>query len=514
LYYATTDESIVFASETKAILLDESVSRKPELDFASIDHYVTHRRVSNASTMFKSIKKLLPAHTLLCQDGKLKIDRYWQVNVEENGHGRANDYIEQFFELFRDAVRLRLISDVPLGAHLSGGIDSSSIVALMAAMSDRSVETFSVGFDSDIDELDQARGVADYFGTSHHEIVVRPEDFDLLPEIVWHLDEPIGDPIIIPTYLLSRLTHEYVKVVLTGEGADEILGGYVHQVCMTYGELYKSMVPGFIRSGVVSPIVNLASSKVLDRFFPYPASLGPDGKNRLVSYLRSPRYLSQSYSLLGSLFTEEDKEDLYTEDFARLVRDDKPEVDLFSDLRPEGNTLNRLIAHDLRTWLPDYTLFKQDKIAMSHSLETRVPFLDHRLVEFTARIPASLKLRGLTTKYILRKAMSGVLPKSAVHRKKQAFYMPVEECFRTGFEEFVAAILSESTVRKRGYFNYDYIQKVLQKAKDSPLIYNKQIMALVILELWHRLYVDELTSNLNRGEGTLAELSAKATICS
>ena len=491
LYFLFQNGRFLFASEIKALLEYEKFS--PEINYQAIDVYLTLRFIPRELSLFKGVEKLEPATTLSLKDGKIRREKYWEIELKRDIFKREEDYIEGFYELLEDSVRLRLRSDVPLGAHLSGGVDSSSIAYLAKQLSNQQLKTFVIAFGTDIDETEQARQMASFLGTEHYELFLTPADFDLLPKIIWHFDEPLGDPIIIPLYLLAKATREKVKVVLTGEGADEILAGYVHQLTLYYTQLYRQIVPSFVNNLLVKSFIKFTPVSLLDRFFPYPASLGIKGREKLVSFLSSTDNLGRSYLSLASLFDESDKKELYTENFIQLVGQAYPleeEINQWFAEKSEFNFLDRLLLFDLSRWLADNQNFKQDRVTMANALEARVPYLDHRLVEYCFTLPPKLKISRFENKILLRKTFTKRLPESVAWRKKQAFFIPVEKCFKKGFDDFVRSILSPDIVKKRGYFNYDYIEKILKGFEGSALIYNKQLMALVNLELWHQIFID------------------------
>ncbi len=487
LYYTVLNGCFLFASEIKAILQSFLVKRDP--DFLSLDAYLSFRYVPGPRTMFKGILELLPGCVLIYQNGKVKIDRYWDVRKKLNRSGSE----EEYYELLVDSVRKRLLSDVPVGMYLSGGIDSTAILSLMNGFT-KPVKTFSIGFESGPDELEQAREISLFYKTQHQEVIVKEKEFQLLPEIVKFLDNPLGDAIVIPLYYLSKLAKQSgVKVILTGDGADELLGGYVHHFVFNYLELYKKSVPDFVQINLINKFMQIIPLKVLDFFFPYPASLGQEGRSRFLGYLGGGQNRERFYFELLSLFTSEDKKKLYTKELFDEIETSKREVGIdFTDgfKKKENNTfLQNLIFWDLANWLPHNILFKNDRMAMANSVECRVPFLDHRLVEFSLNLRDKDRINGLVNKCFLRKAMKNYLPEKVVKRKKKAFYFPVNRYFKGKFKNDVESVLSSTMINQRGYFNYNFIENILKKRQDSPLIYDKQIMALTILELWNQAFL-------------------------
>ncbi|MBU1600306.1 asparagine synthase (glutamine-hydrolyzing), partial [bacterium] len=474
LYYWHKGEKLIFASGIKPILLHPEVSK--DLDPSSLDAYLDLRYIPGEGTMFAEIKRLPSASILTFRSGKAKIDEYWKIEVLEEAR---KDILEEFSLLLEDSVRLRMVSDVPLGCFLSGGVDSSTILSLMKKHSPSSLKTFSIGFGTDIDETDAARKVSKLFETDHQEIIIEKQSYNLLSEIVSFMDEPIGDAIIIPTYLLTKEASSSVKVVLTGEGADELLGGYIHHLAISK-DGFRRLIP--------SSLIKLIPTGALSRFFPYPAALGERGKERLLSFL-SVKTNTDKYMSFAQLFPDRGGVKGL---FGRYLEQGGDPLrggvrGLFGRyLEQGGDPLNSFIDCDLHYWLPDYILLKQDRLTMANSLEGRLPFLDHRLVELCAKIPRNLKIRGFSQKYLLRRQAERILPKEIAWAKKRAFYLPTEKCFEEDFHQYAKESLN--SLAKRHLVDYNY-QGINIKTKE--LLENKQIMALVILEEWMRGYIDE-----------------------
>lgn len=490
LYYYSKGGLFLFASEIKALLATGLVDR--QFNHLALDNYITLRYVPGNDTLFQGVHKVPPASILTYHKGGFNISSYWELHYQPKR--RPHNALEEEFNcLLEDSVKKRMMSEVPLGALLSGGVDSSIIVALMTRYSKGSVKTFSIGFGTDIDELDEAKVIADYLGCDHQELATEKQDYMLLPKIVWYMDEPLGDAIIIPTYLLTQATARKVKVVLTGEGADEVLGGYVHQFAMHFGDRYNNAVPRYLQ-GVNLALLRFLPLSLLEKFFPYPARLGTKGKTKLLDYLSHLESTSRAYLDLAGLFSDQEKEGLFTRDFLDTVAGDRKleeELDLYlgsKDLSP--NFLDRVIELDRSHWLPNYTLFKQDRLTMAHSVEGRVPFLDHRLVEFCAQAPAEFKLHGRTTKYLLRRAAERLLPQKTAWAKKKSFYIPIEKCFDSKFYDFIRDVLNPTTIKNRGIFNWEYIERLISPAEGLEFLNNKRLMAILILEIWFKVFMD------------------------
>lgn len=488
LYVWQKNGGVVFASEIKSILEYDQVNREPHLP--AIDAYLGLRYVPGPATMFRNIEKLPPGHWMKWKDGKVSIKRYWNAEIYNGSYGKDEEYIEGFTELFKESVSLRLMSDVPLGAYLSGGVDSNSIVATMASCTTQPVKTFSVGFDWEKDELHNAAESAKILGCDHNEIICRPEDMALLPDIVRHSDQPLGDAIVVPTYLLAQAASKSVKVVLTGDGADEMLAGYAFHKVINMGHHYKRSMPSWFHEKIVEPMARGTPVGILDHFFDYPASLGEEGKRKVLTYLRNLRSgsVDSHYRHLISLFDETDKKELYSRDFGGAIGHD----DAGGGGEEEGAFLDRLLYSQFRDWLPDNILARQDKMSMAHGLEARVPFLDHKLVEFLQTVPPHLKLNRLFgDKRLLREYAGLVLPKGNAQRRKTAFYIPVERYLdQPAFRDLVMMTLDSERVRRRGYFDPMQVKRLIEGTDRREFLDVKKIIALVMLELWHMIFID------------------------
>lgn len=475
LYIFQTKDEILFSSEIKSFLKSRDFA--VEINPRALRQYLTFRYALGQETIFNGIERVPPATIFIYQNGNKRVIKYWELTFESKQYKDEAVLIDEFYSLFKDSVNLRLRSDVPLGALLSGGVDSSSIVAMMARELDTPIDTFCIGFGTDIDELDGARQIARHLRTNHHELIVKPGDYKLLPEIIWHMDEPLGDAIILPTYLLAKETSKHVKVVLTGEGIDEILGGYIHHQTMHYGAIYNKVVPHTLQRLNIKFLERIPI-QLLNYIFPYPAALGEQGRARFINYLTNLDNPSSAYLVLASVFEE-----------GLLSREFLKEGDSTLDFYLEGkDILNSVIGTDLNNWLPNYTLFKQDRLTMANSLEGRVPFLDHRLVEFTARLPVGMKIRGGHIKFILRKAVEGLLPKNIAWKRKKSFYIPFEKCFNKEFNHFLTDYINEKNINEQGIFNWDAVEKYVYKRQKNELLDNKKLMTLLIFQIWYDVF--------------------------
>ena len=494
LYYLLLPGRMLFASEIKSLLVYQDWT--PTIRPQAIHDYLALRYIPGSKGMFAEVNRLPAGHYLIYRNGRTETHRYWQPPYYEGPYNRSDaDYLEEFAELMKASVRRRLISDVPFGAYLSGGLDSSVIVALMSDMVSDPVKTFSVGFDYEHDELKQAAFTAQYLGSDHHEVACRAEDISLLPEIVYHTDEPMGDAITIPMYMLSKAAKREVSVILTGEGGDEVFGGYLFHKVMWAGDLYRRLVPHIMRDHIVKPILAKSPAAALNLAFQYPAYLGERGKLKALDYLDllEPDQIDAAYRHLISLFDARDTGSLYSPDFqtdldaAYALNGNKASYNIMTS----GPYLNRLIHLQFDHWLPDNMLYRQDKTGMANAIEGRVPYLDHELVEFSLRLPPHLKLHRLAGKYILRQFGRQLLPPQVLKRKKMPFYVPIENYFQQpSFQEMMDELLSEASIRQRGIFQPQSVSRLRNLMKQQEFIPVKQVFSLMVLELWFRIFVD------------------------
>lgn len=484
LYYAHADDgSLYFGSEIKTLL--EAGGLTPEINFAALPDYLSNHSTSGEATLFRGVKRLLPGHTLLWRDGQIEVKRYWDVSFEKiEDNGRSDqDYIAEWGELFRTSVRLRLMADVPLGMFLSGGIDSSAIAAVMSGMIAEPIKTFSVAFaEREANELAYARIVAEAFKTDHHEVIVSPEEFfNVLPRLVWHEDEPLAHPSSVALYFVSLLASQHVKVVLTGEGSDELLAGYGRYrktiLNLALGERYRSMTPASVRWAVRNRIEALPTSKVRQKLLRSFLSVAPD-----IQSIYFDNFAVFPLSMQNDLLSASARERIGPIDPYAGVRS-------FLDETDARSLLDRLLYVDIKTYLHEL-LMKQDQMSMAASLESRVPFLDHKLVEFTCSLPERLKLRGATTKYILRESMKGVLPQSILSRPKMGFPVPIASWFRGAYSSVIDEyVLSERAIC-RGIFNADFVRQLVKRHQAGGENHEERLWALVNFEIWQRQFFD------------------------
>jgi asparagine synthase (glutamine-hydrolysing) len=481
-YYLTADGVIYFASEIKALF--EAGALRPELNYNALADYAANRYTCGEETLFCGVKRLLPGHTLTWSAGRIEIERYWDVSFAK-GEERLSpaQYGEQFTELFHESVRLRLMADVPLGMFLSGGIDSSAIVAAMSQMVSEPVKTFSVAFaEREANELTYARMVAGAFATDHHEIVVSPEQFfEALPALVYQEDEPIAHPSSLPLYFVSELASRYVKVVLTGEGSDEMLAGYGKYrstlLNLKLGRAYHSLMPQGLRQAIKQSIARMPDTSAVKRKLARTfLSLSPE--------------LEEIYFDNFSVFSSRMQPSLFSDATRERMQQSQPYKLSIEHLHGSDAEalLDKLLAADVKTYLQEL-LMKQDQMSMAASIESRVPFLDHKLVEFAARLPVEMKLRGLTTKYILRQAMRKRLPKAILSRKKMGFPVPVGSWLRGPFRHMVDEYLLSPRTLERGIFNADYVKNLVARHMGGEN-HDERLWALLNFEIWQRRFMD------------------------
>jgi asparagine synthase (glutamine-hydrolysing) len=478
LFYAEHQGRVYFASEVKALL--EIPGFSPDVDRQALDQYLSLRYSFGEQSMLAGVRRLPPGHTLRLDVRGARPQPFWRLPTEQRAMPLEAAAAE-FDRLLAESVRLRLMSDVPLGMYLSGGVDSGVILALMAREASQPVRTFSIGFGLPLDETDVAADLARRFGASHTEVRLPTNAYEALPDVVTGLDEPLGDIITLPTYFLSRTAKQHVKVVLTGEGADEIFGSYVHQYTLTRYAQYRRWCPRPLRALAPAVVDNMPLG-VLNKLFPYPESLGEAGRRRVSTFLREAES-GRAYLTLVELFSREQKAELMTADWRSSA---SWEALFDSSAWPESRYLESVIDLDCRYWLPDYTLFKQDRLTMANSIEGRVPFLDHRLVEFVVGLPASYKARNGMLKYLLREVATRYLEPQRARAKKAAFYLPVRRFFGADFDGFVRDTLSESSVRRDGFFNPRAVSQVVTAGLTDSLLESKRLIALLMFTLWIR----------------------------
>ncbi len=477
LVYSWDGRRLLFASEIKAIVEDATVPR--DLDPDALGEYLTYHYVPAPKTIFASVRKLPPASILVLplDGGAPEISRYWSLRYAPDSKTTEGEWIEQLGVQLSDAVRSHMISDVPIGAFLSGGVDSSTVVALMAQASSKPIRTFSIGFEeADFDELRFARQVAARYGTDHSELVVKPAALDVLPTLAWHFDEPFADASAIPTFYVAKITREHVTVALSGDGGDEAFAGYRRYARAMALTARMDRSP----ARLARPLLRL-TSRLLPVGARGQAWTGLFGAGALERYARlvtleRPETLRRALSgewahVAGRISAPAD--------FERLLANGGPR-----------DPLTMLQHIDMETYLPDDILTKVDRTSMAVSLESRVPLLDHRLLEFVARMPSSLKLRNGTGKYILKRAMSAHLPADIITRQKMGFGVPLGAWFRGELREMTHDLLLDPRTRQRGIFRPSWVNGLLRAHETGRRDYSARLWAMLCLELWLRRWAD------------------------
>jgi asparagine synthase (glutamine-hydrolysing) len=481
LLYAHVGKDLIFGSEFRALLLHPDVSR--DIDLEALHYYLSFICVPAPLTAYRAIRKLEPGHTLLWQNGEIKVERYWQLDFHKKVEISEQEAGEQAVDLLREAVRIRLMSEVPLGAFLSGGIDSSAVVALMAQESSEKVKTFSIGFEEqDYSELHHARRVAEHIGADHHEFIVRPDAMEILPTLVEHYGEPFADSSAIPSYYVSRETRAYVTVALNGDGGDECFAGYERYAAMDLARRYRSL-PGPLRTRLLPALVNAipgvqpVSNQVrrAKRFID-AASLDP-----IERYLR-----------WISAFDDQHKLDLYSDEF----RHESSKFCATSIIRPwfakanGSGIVDAALLTDTMTYLPNDLLVKMDIASMAVSLEARSPFLDHHLMEFAASLPENLKLRGITTKYLLKRVLKRLIPQQNLKRRKMGFGVPIGHWLRGVMQPFLRETLFSEKATSRGLFKPERVRSLVDEHVAKKVDHSHRLWSLLMLEMWFQTFID------------------------
>ena len=482
LYWGVFDNTLLFASEPKVLLAHRSV--KPSLNLQALRQYLSFDYVPAPLSIYQGINKLPAAHKLTLEGGRVNVDCYWRLSYKTADPIPTEDEAAQKLrELLADAVRMRLVSDVPLGVLLSGGVDSSTVAALAVQASSEPVKTFSISFaEASFDESLYARGVAKFLGTDHHEERLSANlAANLVGEIGAWMDEPFSDPSLVPTYLLSRFTRKHVTVALGGDGGDELFAGYPMYAGHRWAEVYK-YVPSLLRTGLVEPLVKLLPVKTKNLSFDYKAR----------RFVNASKYdpVTRHHVWFGS-FTPDEQRQLLTADVLGATDGDVyAQARRFAAECDRDDVVTQMQSVDTRLYLAEDILTKVDRASMAVSLEVRAPFLDPRVAEFAASLPCRYKLHGLKTKYILKKAVGDLLPRFVTRRGKKGFGVPVAEWLKFKLRPLARDLLSPQRVRRAGVFNPEYVERLQDEHERGVANHRKLLWTLLMFELWHESFVE------------------------
>lgn len=480
LYYRHTANHFIFGSEIKSITADPDVSASP--DFYALDRYLTYQYVPSPLTAFSGIHKVPAGHYLLCSaQGRLQTVSYWHPADTPKTTLTKRDAETKLLAILKESIRLRMIADVPIGAFLSGGVDSGAVVALMAMQSSAPVKTFSIGFHEErYNELPFARTLAERYGTEHHEFMVTPSAVDILPRLIRHYNEPFADSSAIPTYYVSQATRQHVTVALSGDGGDESFAGYQHYVMMHRLASFDWVPQAFRMTGTDALRVPL------QWFLPNKYAVKLDKALGMVGTGLSRRY----HHVLG-IVKDQEKDRLYTANFQELIRASQSEQDIWEiPWAANVDDLDWMMAHDQTHYLPDCLMVKTDISSMANSLEVRCPLLDHELVEFAWSLPSQWKMNNEGRKVIFKNAVRHLLPQEILRKPKSGFAVPLAQWFRTDLSELLKdALLSEQAIA-RGLFNPGWLRRMVDDHLTGQREWTNRLWALLCLELWFREFMD------------------------
>src|SRR3989440_232476 len=475
LYYTCVDGNLIFASEIKSLLGHPRVRRRA--DPQALADYLSVRYVPGPATLFANIYKVLPGHWLLCENDTIHEKCYWDFTFGKTERHSVEEYIHGIRQHINRAVEERMMADVPLGAMLSGGVDSSIITGTMSQLMDRPVKTFAVGFDvPGFSELPYAKLVSDHFGTEHHELLVKCSDLtQYWPLLTWHRDEPVSEPSDLGVYLISKLARQHVKVVLSGEGGDELFAGYPKYLVDWLAKYYH-LLPAPIRDQVITTLLdhlpyNMRKLKMAGRVLSEPAP------QRWMSWF--------------GIFNGQLKNNLLSESTRANIDNDSSRVfQRWLEQNPQRDDLSSMLYLDTKIWLPDNLLMKGDKMTMAASLEARIPLLDYKLIEYAANIPSNIKIKPFQAKYLLKQAYADFLPQAILTRKKMGFNVPTDVWFREGQRQLITQLLLSERARSRGFFNEKFVAYLLREHLEGRTNYQAQLFTLASLELWFRVFID------------------------
>ncbi|KCZ72301.1 asparagine synthase, glutamine-hydrolyzing [Candidatus Methanoperedens nitroreducens] len=483
LHYIVNKNKLIFGSEIKSILQHPDIKR--EVNLAAFHYFLSFEYIPAPESIFKGIMKLMPGHILLCKDNNISIRKYWDIEFSGSSFTEEH-FCDQICNALKRSVNFEMVSDVPLGAFLSGGIDSSAVVAAMNQLSDQPVKTFSIGFeDQSYNELEYARIVAERFNTDHHEEIIKPDAVKLADSIIRYFDEPFADVSAFSTYLVSEIASRYVTVVLSGDGGDELFAGYDWYIA-SYMDRYYRRLPSILRNRVILPAVQVL-----------PYSSQKKGLINIAKRFVEGSSLPEKGRHVRWQFFLPDRKALYSRRLQSEV-ENLNSFEIISKVYSKNNTkdpLSREQYVDIKMYLPDDILVKVDRMSMANSIEARVPLLNHIFVELTATIPAYLKLNGLSTKYIFKKAMSKLLPGEIIYRKKQGFSIPMKNWLREDLRDMMIETLSRRRIEEKGYVEYEYVNKLMRQHLEKKRNNAHQLWALMVFEMWHDMYMDTEVGN-------------------
>ncbi len=475
LYYTRVNGNVIFGSEIKSLLYHPDVKR--QADPQALADFLSVRYVPGPATLFANVFKVLPGHWLLCEHDALREECYWDYTFGQTERRPIEEYIQGVRLHVRRAVEERMIADVPVGAFLSGGVDSSIVTGTMSQVTNQPIQTFAVGFDVEgYSELPYARLVADHFGTEHHELVVKCSDLsEYWPLLTWHRDEPVSEPSDLGVYLVSKLAREYVKVVLSGEGGDELFAGYPKYV-VDWIARYYHVLPTPVRNKMITPL--------LDKL--------PYSMRKLKTAARNlSQPVPQRWMSWFGIFNGQLKENILSDSVKANIDTDSSRVFRgWLEENPQRDNLSSMLYLDTKIWLPDNLLMKGDKMTMAASLEARMPLLDYQLTEYAASIPSSAKVKPFKAKYLFKRAYADFLPDAILTRKKMGFNVPTGTWFREGQRNLITRLLLSERARDRGYLNDAYVASLLRDHLEGKTNYQAQLFILASLELWFRVFID------------------------
>ena len=479
LYYGIDSNGIVFGSELKPILVQRR--ERPDIDLEALDAYLTLEYIPAPLSIVAGVRKLPAGHILVIDNEHSRLRSYWDV-PQETINVSEDDIADRLLALLQKSVKRRLMSDVPLGVLLSGGMDSSTVAVLMSSITQDRIKTFSIGFDDpSYNELQYARSVARHVNADHHELIIRPDAVNLAERLMTFLDEPLGDVSVFPTFLVSQLARQHVTVALSGDGGDELFAGYDHYIADKVATHYNRL-PAFVRRGLIEPLLRSC-----------PPSQRKKGMvNRLKRFTEGLRHPPELAHARWMVFMDAaEKDALFTEDLAAQWSRPDPHSYVTRYLHRNCNAgrLDDQLYADLKTYLVDDLLVKVDRMSMAVSLEARVPFLDHEVVEFAASIPSSLKLRGFQRKYILRKAMGHLLPRNILDRGKEGFSIPMKNWLRGELKPMMTDLLSAARLRRQGWFQADYVEQLMTEHLSERANHSHRLWPLMVFQLWCDRYL-------------------------